>query len=150
MYRRMVCVVALALAACQAPAPDQQSDRETLHSQLPARPYSGVVRVGDTYYFSGKVGVTDETRAMIEGRTAAEVRNIMEAFKQLFDELGIDFGDVVKGDVFLADVEDYGAMNDVYGEYFREDPPARTTVAAAALPGGANVEIAFVAVRTAR
>ena len=138
--------VLLAVLGCQAPPPD----RETLHSQAPDRPYSGVVRAGDTYYFAGKIGVTDETLAMTEGRTAAEVRNIMDAFADLFAELGLDFSNVVKGDVFLADVNDYGELNEVYGEYFPSDPPARTTVAVAALPGGATVEIAFIAVRTAR
>ena len=144
--RMLASIAVLSLLACQAPPPD----RETLHSRAPERPYSGVVRAGDTYYLAGKVGVTDETQAMTLGRTAAEVRNVMEAFRELFDELGLEFSDVVKGDVFLADVNDYGAMNGVYGEYFPVDPPARTTVAVAALPGGANVEIAFVAVRTAR
>ncbi len=139
-------VLLLSVLACQAPPPE----RETLHSQLPDRPYSGAVRAGDTYYFAGKIGVSDETRTMTEGRTAAEVRNIMEAFGELFDELGLTFSDVVQGNVFLADVNDYAAMNQVYGEYFPTDPPARTTVAVAALPGGATVEIAFVAVRTAR
>ncbi len=143
--RSAVLIAALTVLACQAPPPD----RETLHSQLPERPYSGVVRVGDTYYFSGKVGVTDESRAMTDRRTAVEVRNIMESYKELFAELGLDFGDVVQGSVFLADVNDYAEMNQVYGEYFSNDPPARTTVAVAALPGGANVEIAFVAARTA-
>jgi 2-iminobutanoate/2-iminopropanoate deaminase len=143
--RSAVLIAALTVLACQAPPPD----RETLHSQLPERPYSGVVRVGDTYYFSGKVGVTDESRAMTERRTAVEVRNIMESYKELFAELGLDFSDVVQGSVFLADVNDYAVMNQVYGEYFPNDPPARTTVAVAALPGGANVEIAFVAARTA-
>jgi 2-iminobutanoate/2-iminopropanoate deaminase len=143
--RSTALIAALTILACQAPPPD----RETLHSQLPNRPYSGVVRAGDTFYFSGKVGVTDETRAMTTGRTAAEVRNIMESFGELFAELGLEFSDVVQGSVFLADVTDYGAMNEVYGGYFPQDPPARTTVAVAALPGGANVEIAFIAVRTA-
>jgi 2-iminobutanoate/2-iminopropanoate deaminase len=143
--RSTALIAALTILACQAPPPD----RETLHSQLPNRPYSGVVRAGDTFYFSGKVGVTDETRAMTAGRTAAEVRNIMESFGELFAELGLEFSDVVQGSVFLADVTDYGAMNEVYGGYFPQDPPARTTVAVAALPGGANVEIALIAVRTA-
>jgi 2-iminobutanoate/2-iminopropanoate deaminase len=143
--RSAVIIAGLTLLACQAPPPD----RETLHSQLPNRPYSGVVRAGDTYYFSGRVGATDDTRAMTEGRTAAEVRNIMESYRELLAELELDFSHVVQGSVFLADVNDYGAMNEVYGEYFPVDPPARTTVAVAALPGGANVEIAFVAVRTA-
>lgn len=142
--RSAVIIACLTILACQAPPPD----RETLHSQLPNRPYSGVVRAGDTYYFSGRVGATDETRSMTEGRTAAEVRNIMESYRELFAELELDFSHVVQGSVFLADVNDYGAMNEVYGEYFPVDPPARTTVAVAALPGGANVEIAFVAVRT--
>lgn len=142
----MAFVVLLAAVACQTPLPD----RETLHSQLPERPYSGVVRVGDTYYFSGKIGVTDSTRALASGRTAAEVRNIMESFGELFEELGLEFGDVVQGNVFLVNVDDYAEMNRVYGGYFRADPPARTTVAAAALPGGARVEIAFVAVRNPR
>ena len=142
--RSVVLIAALTVSACQATPPD----RETLHSQLPDRPYSGVVRAGDTYYFSGKVGVTDETRTLTEGRTAAEVRNIMDLYGELFAEIGLDFSDVVQGSVFLADVNDYGAMNQIYGEYFPENPPARTTVAVAALPGGANVEIAFIAVRT--
>jgi 2-iminobutanoate/2-iminopropanoate deaminase len=147
MIPRMAALaVAVCLLACQAPPPD----RETQHSQLPNRPYSGVVRVGDTYYFSGKTGVTDSTRALESGRTAAEVRNIMESFAELLEELGLEFSNVVQGNVFLADVNDYGDMNQVYGEYFPADPPARTTVAVAALPGGANVEIAFTAVRTSR
>ncbi|UCF18593.1 MAG: RidA family protein [Gemmatimonadota bacterium] len=144
--RAIIHIAALSLLACQAPAPD----RETLHSQLPERPYSGVVRVGNTYYFSGKVGVTDATRALTGARTAAEVQNIMEAFAELFSELGLEFNDVVQGNVFLVDVDDYAEMNRVYGEYFVSDPPARTTVAVSALPGGANVEISFVAVRTTR
>jgi 2-iminobutanoate/2-iminopropanoate deaminase len=143
---KLLLVFVSAAVACQG-APPQ---RETLHSQLPDRPYSGVVHVGDTYYFSGKVGATDETRSMTEGRAAAEVRNIMEAFGTLFAELGIEFADVVQGSVYLVDIDDYAAMNEVYGEYFPADPPARTTVAVAALPGDANVEIAFTAVKTAR
>jgi 2-iminobutanoate/2-iminopropanoate deaminase len=139
-------VIGAALVACQAPPPD----RETLHSQLPNRPYSHVVRAGDTYYLAGKIGVTDETRAMTEGRTAAEVRNIMEAFKAQLEEVGLSFADVVKGDVFLVNPDDYEEMNQAYGAYFTADPPARTTVAVAALPGGANVEISFTAVRTSR
>jgi len=111
--RTTIPLVALFLLACQQPP-----TRETLHSQLPERPYSGVVRAGHTYYFAGRVGVSDSTRALTEDRTAAEVRNIMESYRALFDELGLEFGDVVQGNVFLADVTDYAEMNAVYGEYF--------------------------------
>jgi 2-iminobutanoate/2-iminopropanoate deaminase len=139
-------MLAFAIVACQAPPPD----RETLHSQLPERPYSAAVRVGDTYYLAGKIGVTDETREMAEGRTVAEVRNIMEAYAVLLGELGLEFGDIVQANVYLADINDYGVMNQAYGEYFTADPPARTTVAVAALPGDARVEIAFTAVKATR
>ena len=144
--RKVTLIVALGVLACQAPPPD----RETMHSQLPERPYSGVVRVGDTYYFSGKVGVTDETRTMTEGRTGAEVRNTMEAFGVLLDELGLEFADVVQANVFLANIDDYAEMNAAYGAYFTSDPPARTTVEVSELPFGAKVEIAFTAVRALR
>jgi len=139
-------VAALALGgapslAAQAPAP------RIAHQPANGRPYSAAVQVGDTYWFAGKVGGTAETRALTDGRAAAETRNIMEAFKTLLAELGMDFGDVVQGTVYLTDIDDYGDMNAVYGEYFPTDPPARETVAVAALVGGAAVEISFVAVK---
>ena len=146
ILRKFMLTIALSTLACQAPPPD----RETLHSQLPERPYSAAVRVGDTYYLAGKIGVTDETREMAEGRTAAEVRNIMEAYAVLLGELGLEFSDIVQANVFLVDIDDYGVMNQAYGEYFTANPPARTTVAVAALPGGAQVEVAFTAVKATR
>jgi 2-iminobutanoate/2-iminopropanoate deaminase len=120
--------------------------REAINPQLPDRPYSEAVRVGDTYFFSGKVGVTEETMAMTEGRIEAETRNVMESFRAIFSELGVEFTDVVQGTVFLADIEDYGGMNAVYGEYFPSDPPARETVAVKDIVGQGKVEISFIAV----
>lgn len=117
------------------------------HQPANGRPYSAAVQVGDTYWFSGKIGATAETRAMNEGRVAAETRNIMEQFKALFDELGVDFGDVVKGTIYLADIAGYNELNQVYGEYFPSDPPAREAVAVKELVAGAAVEISFIAVK---
>lgn len=141
----------LALAAALAlggprPAAAQAAPR-IAHRPAAGRPYSAAVQVGNTYWFAGKVGSTSETAAMTSGRAAAETRNIMEAFRTLLDELGLDFSDIVQGTVYLSDIGDYGAMNEVYGEYFPSDPPARETVAVAALVGGAAVEISFVAVK---
>ena len=136
-------VLVTQLLACQAPPPD----RETLRSQLPDRPYSGVVRAGNTYYFAGRVGVSEATRLLRRGRTGAEVREIMEGYDELLTELGLGFEDVVQASVFLTDIDDYDELNRVYGEFFVSDPPARTTVAVAALPGDARVEIALIAVR---
>ena len=123
--------------------------REAIHPQ-PNRPYSQAVRVGRTYYFAGKIGVTDSTRALTTGRTAAETRNILESFKALFAELGLSLGDVVQATVYLADTGDYDEMNRVYAEYFPTNPPARETVAVGGVVSGAKIEISFIAVRTRR
>jgi 2-iminobutanoate/2-iminopropanoate deaminase len=139
---------ALFLGACQPPAPPEAAPvtREAFQSQLPARPYSRAVRAGNTYYFSGALGVTEETLAMSEGRIEAETRNVMEGFRELFQELGVEFSHVVKGTVYLADVADYAGMNQVYGEYFPNDPPARECIAAGQILSEGLVEISFVAV----
>jgi reactive intermediate/imine deaminase len=120
--------------------------REAINSQLPERPYSQAVRVGNTFYFSGMLGVTEETLAMETGRIEAETRNVMESFRVLFEELGVGFEDVVKGTVYLADVDDYAGMNQVYGEYFPSDPPARECVGAGEILSQGLVEISFIAV----
>jgi len=117
------------------------------HQPADGRPYSAAVQVGDMFWFSGKIGMTPDTEALTVGRAAAETRNIMEAFAQLLDEFGMDFGNVVQGTVYLTDIADYGDMNAVYGEYFPVDPPARETVAVAELVAQAAVEISFMAVR---
>ena len=138
------------LAACyETPPPpirDAPVTREAINSQLPDRPYSQAVRVGNTFYFSGKLGVTEETLALGEGRIEAETRNVMESFRELFQEVGVEFSHVVKGTVYLADVADYAGMNQVYGEYFPTNPPARECIAAGEILSQALVEISFVAV----
>lgn len=150
--RRAVLLVSpiLVMSACEAPAPSPGGPitREAINSQLPDRPYSQAFRVGNTYYFSGKLGVTEETLAMESGRIEAETRNIMESFKELFESLGVEFSDVVQGTVYLANVDDYAGMNGVYGEYFPGDPPARECVAAGRILSDGLVEISFVAVVT--
>jgi 2-iminobutanoate/2-iminopropanoate deaminase len=137
----------LLLSACaaEAPATDSAPVREALGAQGEL-PYSEAIRYGDTYYFSGKVGATDSTRALTEGRTAAETRNVLETFRATLELNGLDFGDVVNATVYLTDIATFAEMNTVYREYFHTSPPARTTVAVAGLPGNAVIEIALVAV----
>jgi 2-iminobutanoate/2-iminopropanoate deaminase len=107
------------------------------------------VRVGNTYYFAGKIGVTDSTRALTTGRVTAEVQNIFEAFRALFNEAGVSFRDVVQVTVYLADINDYDEMNRAYAEYFSVSPPARETVAVSGIVNGARIEISLIAVKTA-
>ena len=150
MIKPAAVVLPVLLAACYpTPPPPVQEvplTREAINSQLPDRPYSQAVRVGNTFYFSGKLGVTEETLAMEEGRIEAETRNVMESFRELFQEVGVEFSHVVKGTVYLADVADYAGMNQVYGEYFPTNPPARECIAAGEILSQALVEISFVAV----
>lgn len=115
---------------------------------VPNRPYSQAVRVGGTYWFAGKIGVTDSTRALATGRVTAEVQNIFEAFRQVFNETGVSFRDVVQVTVYLADIADYDEMNRAYAAYFPVSPPARETVAVSGIVNGAKVEISLVAVKT--
>jgi len=145
MRRLVLLAAALVLTGCarhwRAP--------EAIHP-VPNRPYSQAVRVGGTYYFAGKIGVTDSTRALTTGRTAAETRNILESFRALFTELGLSPADVVQATVYLADMNDYDEMNRAYGEFFPANPPARECVAVSGIVSGARVEISFVAVKHGR
>jgi 2-iminobutanoate/2-iminopropanoate deaminase len=157
IVRRIVPAVAVvALAACMAPmgggrpqgAVTPAGTREIIRV-MPNRPYSQAVRVGNTYYFAGKIGVTDSTRTMTTGRVTAEVQNIFEAFRALFNEASVSFRDVVQVTVYLADINDYDEMNRAYAEYFSVSPPARETVAVSGIVNGGRVEISLVAVKTA-
>ncbi len=141
---RRAALVALSLAA--AGCAHRWPAREAIHPQ-PDRPYSQAVRVGPVWFFAGKIGVTDSTRALASGRTAAETRNVLESFRALLAEQGLSFADVAQATVYLADIADYDEMNRVYAQYFPTDPPARETVAVSGIVAGARVEISLIAVR---
>lgn len=143
--KRLALTLAL-VAVAAGPALAQEGPR-IAHQPAAGRPYSAAVQVGNIYWLAGKVGATAETRAMTEGRTAAETHNIMRAFQELLSDLDMDLGNVVNSIVYLADIDDYAEMNEAYGEYFPSDAPARATVGVADLVGGAAIEISFVAVK---
>jgi 2-iminobutanoate/2-iminopropanoate deaminase len=156
IVRRIVPAASLvSLAACAGPMGGGRSPggvvpvgtREIIRV-MPNRPYAQAVRVGNTYYFAGKIGVTDSTRAMTAGRVTAEVQNIFEAFRSLFNEAGVSFRDVVQVTVYLADINDYEEMNRAYAEYFSVSPPARETVAVSGIVSGGRVEISLIAVKS--
>lgn len=83
---------------------------------------------------------------MVDGGIEAETRQVMANLQAVLNAAGMDFGDVVQTQVFLADLDEFGAMNEIYGSYLEEPFPARATVEVAALPRGARVEIQMVAV----
>lgn len=125
--------------------------KKTIHTeQAPAAlgPYSQAVKVaGQTLLFcSGQVGLDPETGEFV-GETAAEqCQQVMQNLKAVLAEAGAGFPDVVKTTIFLIDMDDFGAVNEVYAGYFDAAPPARATVATSGLPKGARVEIEAVAV----
>ena len=114
MKRFSLPLAALVLASLPATVAAQQGPR--IVHQPSERPFSGAVQVGNTYWLSGKIGATAETASMEGGRVAAETHNIMRAFGDLLGELGLDYGDLVRATVYLADIDDYAEMRAAHAE----------------------------------
>jgi 2-iminobutanoate/2-iminopropanoate deaminase len=112
----------------------------------PLAPYSPAIRLdGHLVFTAGQVGLLPGTRDLAAGGVAAQARQALENLKVILEAAGGGLDTVVKTTVFLADMGDYAAVNDVYAEYFTADPPARSAVAVAALPINALVEIEAIA-----
>jgi len=108
-------------------------------------PYSPAVRAGQLLFVSGQVPIDPATGNMIDGGIADQTRRVLDNIGELLLAAGRSFGDVVRTTVFLADMNDFAAMNEVYGEYFVEPYPARATVQVARLPKDSRVEIDVIA-----
>jgi 2-iminobutanoate/2-iminopropanoate deaminase len=111
-------------------------------------PYSQAVRAGGFVFTSGQVALDPATGALVDGDAAEQTRVAMRNVGALLDAAGVGFADVVKTTIFLIEMNDFAAVNAVYAESFAGiAPPARSTVAVAALPRGARVEIETIALR---
>ena len=108
-------------------------------------PYSRAAWAGDILYLSGQLGMDPATNKLVEGGVAAETEQLLKGVSEVLKTAGLGMGDVVKANVFLTDMNDFAAMNKVYETFFEAPYPARSTIGVAALPGGAHVEIEFVA-----
>jgi 2-iminobutanoate/2-iminopropanoate deaminase len=108
-------------------------------------PYSPAIRAGQLLFVSGQVPIDPATGQMIAGDIAAQTRRVLDNIGALLTAGGRAFADVVRTTVFLADMNDFAAMNEVYGQYFSEPYPARATVQVARLPKDARVEIDVIA-----
>ena len=108
-------------------------------------PYSPAVRTGQLLFVSGQVPIDPATGQMIDGDITAQTRRVFENIGALLTAGGRSFADVARTTVFLADMNDFAAMNEVYGRYFSEPYPARATVQVARLPKDARVEIDVIA-----
>ena len=108
-------------------------------------PYSQAVRAGGFLFLSGQIALDPRTEQLVGSDIKQQTRRVLENAKALLQAAGSSLNRVVKCTVFLADMNDFGAMNEEYGSFFQEEPPARTTVAASRLPRGALVEIDVIA-----
>lgn len=123
-------------------------DKKIIHtSKAPAAigPYSQAVATNGILYVSGQIPFVPETMELISSGIKDETNRVMKNLKAILEEAGINFGHVVKCSIFVADMGDFGAINEVYGSYFGEQPPARETVEVSTLPKNVNVEISCIA-----
>src|SRR5215467_1598344 len=111
----------------------------------PAGPFSPAVRDGDRVYTSGQIAQDPATGKLVEGGVVAQTEQIFRNLQTIMSAANKSFADVVKVNVYLMDMRDFAAMNEVYARHFVAPYPARTTVAVAALPLGALVEIEMIA-----
>jgi len=110
-------------------------------------PYSQAVWAGDLLFCAGQIPLEPATGNMVTGGITEQTTRVLENIKGVLESQGLDFGRVVKSTVFLIHMDDFAAMNEVYGRYFPSAPPARSTIQVARLPKDALVEIEVVACR---
>ena len=117
-------------------------------NQAPAAigPYSQAVEINNTLYISGQLPLDPESMKMPE-TIEEQADQVMKNVGAILQEAGYDYADVVKSTIFLADIKDFQKMNEVYGKYYQQDPPARSAYEVANLPKGAKIEIETIAVK---
>jgi 2-iminobutanoate/2-iminopropanoate deaminase len=112
-------------------------------------PYSMAIGAGDLVFISGQIPLDAATGKLVEGDVSAQARQSLENVKAILDAAGLSFAHVAKTTIFLTSITDFAAVNEVYKAYVGEPYPARSTIAVAALPMGAKVEIEMIASRGA-
>lgn len=113
----------------------------------PIGPYSQAVLANGTLYISGQIGIDSFAGVMVDDNIKAETEQVMENLRAILKAAGMTFDNIVKCSIFLATMDDFADVNEVYGGYFGDDAPARETVAVKTLPKNVNVEISAIAVQ---
>ena len=108
-------------------------------------PYSQAVSSGNLVFASGQIPIDPATGEFVAGGIAEQTEQVMRNLRAVFEAAGVELSQVIKTTVFLADMDEFSAMNEIYGRFFGENPPARATVQAARLPRDARVEIDAIA-----
>ena len=119
---------------------------KTNNAPAPIGPYNQAVQYGDMLFISGQVPIDPQTGNVVEGDIQAETRQVMNNLKAILLEAGMSFDNVLKTNIFLMDMGQFGQVNEIYGSYFsNENTPARETVQVSGLPKGVKVEISMIA-----
>ncbi|MAK10242.1 MAG: reactive intermediate/imine deaminase [Flavobacteriaceae bacterium TMED212] len=120
----------------------------TLKAPKPIGPYSQAVFANNTLYLSGQIGLNPKTMELVEGGIMEETEQIMQNIKSVLEAAEMNFENVVKSSIFLANMNDFSRVNKVYGNYFKNHTaPARETVAVKTLPKNVNLEISMIAIK---
>ena len=123
--------------------------KQIIHTQdapAPIGPYNQAVRMGNTVYTSGQIAIDPKTGALVGGSISEETHQVMRNMQAVLKAAGLNFSQVLKSTIFITDMDDFGAINEVYGSYFDADTaPARETVQVARLPKNVRVEISMIA-----
>ncbi len=117
----------------------------TDNAPAPIGPYNQAIQYGDMIFISGQIPIDPKSGNLVQSDIKAETTQVMENLKAILTEAGLTFDDVIKTSIFLMDMGQFGAVNEVYGSYFTGYAPARETVQVAGLPKGVNVEISMIA-----
>lgn len=139
-------VVACACASVYAQGGRSERRIVKLPGSGPSAPISPAIVVGDLVFTSGQIGIDPKTGQMVEGGVEQQAEQVLKNLAAVLEAAGSSMGHVVKATVFLADMNDYSAMNQIYRNHFKQDFPARSAVQVARLPANARIEIEAVAV----
>lgn len=111
----------------------------------PVGPYSQAVLVGNELFCSGQISINPATGEVVKSSVKEQTTLVMSNIGAVLEAADMNFSNVVKTTIFLTDMNDFTIVNEIYGTYFKSDPPARSTVQVSALPKGVNVEIEVLA-----
>jgi len=124
-----------------------KSPLHSVHAPQPIGPYTQAIRANDFVFLSGQIAIDPATGALTGNNAAEQATQVLKNIKAILTAAGLTFEEVVKTTIFLKNMDDFAKVNEVYSQSFEVDPPARSTVAVAALPMNALVEIEVIAMR---
>jgi 2-iminobutanoate/2-iminopropanoate deaminase len=119
----------------------------TKESYQPVGPYSQAILASDFLFVAGQIAIDPRTGNIVDSDIGGQTKQVMENIRAILRKAGLDFNNVVMATVFLTDLSQFDAMNQVYATYFGDIPPARETVEVSRLPRGSGIEISMIAAR---